>query len=138
MKMLLISLSLLTFSAGFSSTAHAQVRSSYAQSKRPVYAYCEESRFESYILLSNAMRDFTTPEEFARLYLPLRKKAAIAKLTLKNYGALSSTTHRAVLDIVKFVDANQDSFSSLWEVEAFFVIAQDLMDMTQALSRDLQ
>lgn len=138
MKMLLISLSLLTFSASMINTGHAQVRSSYGQSKKPVYAYCEESRFENYILLSNAMRDFVTPDEFEKLYLPLRKKAAIAKITLKNYGALSSTTHKAVLDIVNFVGTNQDSFSSLWEVEAFFVIAQDLMDMTQALSRDLQ
>lgn len=138
MKMLLVSLSLLTFSAATMNSSYAQVRSSYNKSNGPVYEYCEESRFENYILLSNAMRDFVTPEEFEKLYLPLRKKAAIAKITLKNYGALSSTTHARVLDIVNFVNANQGSFSSLWEVEVFFDIAQDLMDMTQALSRDLQ
>lgn len=116
----------------------------YAQAQRPHFAraavssYCTEARFQSYIELAASMRDYVTPEEYARLYIPLKVKASKAKITLNNYGALSNKTHKAVMDIVNFVDTNEGSFGSLWEVEAFFNVAQDLMDMTQSLSRDLE
>jgi hypothetical protein len=138
MKTLIIPLAFLIFGSMTTTS------SSYAQSnvsrpgRAPIYSYCEESRFENYITLATAMRDFVTPEVYSDLYIPLKKKASKAKITLKNYGALSGKTHAAVLDIVKFVEAHDGEFNALWEVEAFFKIAQDLMDMTQALARDLE
>jgi hypothetical protein len=105
---------------------------------RPTAIYCTHDRFQNYILMASAMRDFVTPEVYARLYIPLKIKASKAQITLKNYGALSATTHEAVMEIVRFVDQNQREFDGLWEVEAFFTIARDLMEMTQALARDLQ
>jgi hypothetical protein len=105
---------------------------------RPSAAYCTSDRFQNYVLMASAMRDFVTPELYARLYIPLKVKAAKAQITLKNYGPLSATTHETVMEIVRFVDQNQNEFDALWEVEAFFYIARDLMDMTQALARDLQ
>lgn len=136
MKSLLLPLLIMTSVASFN---EAQAQSFQSKPGRaPVYSYCTEERFQGYINLASAMRDFVTPHEYADLYIPLKVKASQAKITLKNYGPLSATTHAAVLDIVKFVNKNQGSFDSLWEVEAFFFVAQDLMDMTQSLSRDLQ
>lgn len=108
------------------------------QAPRPSAAYCTSDRFQNYVLMASAMRDFVTPEVYSRLYIPLKVKAAKAQITLRNYGPLSATTHNAVMEIVRFVDRNQNEFDALWEVEAFFDIARDLMDMTQALARDLQ
>ena len=84
------------------------------------------------------MRDYVSPENYSRLYIPLKVKASKAQVTLKNYGPLSSTTHTAVLELVKYVNDNQREFDALWEIEAFFEIARDLMDMTMALSRELE
>lgn len=126
-----------------SSTAFGQVvsRPTYQINKPSptvVTSYCSEMRFQSYINLSVAMRDYVTPYEYSELYLPLKIKAAKAQMTLKNYGPLSNHTHKALMDIVIFVNENETKFSALWEVEAFFKVAMDLMDMTQTLARDLQ
>lgn len=104
----------------------------------PAASYCTEARFQSYIALASSMRNYVTPEEYAGLYIPLKVKASKAMVTLRNYGALSSTTHNALYEIVRFVANNQARFDNLWEIEVFFPVAQDLMDMTQSLSRDLQ
>ncbi len=139
MKFLLpLSFLVLTFAPNF--PAQAQTRYSYSQRapSNPASVFCTEQRFDSYIALAKGMRDFVTPHEYARLYLPLKTKASQAKITLRNYGPLSRTTHKSLLEIVSFVDRNQSSFDTLWEVEAFFDVATDLMDMTQNLNRDLQ
>lgn len=139
MKKFLLPLAFFTFGFVWQNPSYAQTNPAMSRpAKSPVYSYCTEDRFENYILLASAMRDYVTPAEYSDLYIPLKKKAAIAKITLKNYGALSGKTHAAVLDIVRFVNDNQESFDALWEVEAFFRIAQDLMDMTTALARDLE
>lgn len=101
-------------------------------------AYCNEARFLSYINLALSMRDYVTPDTYAEVYLPLKIKASKALVTLKNYGPLSATTHSALSEIVMFVSNNQNGFDGLWEVEAFFSVAQDLMEMTQKLERDLK
>jgi hypothetical protein len=137
MKTLIIPLAFLIFGSVTTTSSFAQSNIS-RPGKAPIYSYCEESRFDNYVALASAMRDYVTPDVYANLYIPLKKKASKAKITLKNYGALSGKTHAAVLDIVQFVDAHDGEFNALWEVEAFFKIAQDLMDMTQALSRDLE
>lgn len=100
--------------------------------------YCNEARFHSYMNLALSMRDYVTPYAYADLYLPLKIKASKALVTLKNYGPLSATTHSALYEIVSFVSANQNEFDALWEVEVFFTVAQDLMEMTQSLERDLK
>lgn len=106
--------------------------------RRSVADYCTESRFQSYIDLAKSMRDYVTPEEYGSLYVPLKIKAAKALITLKNYGPLSTRSHNSLLEIVRFVNRNEAKFNALWEVEAFFDVAQDLMDMTQSLTRDLE
>ncbi|GEM_PF-3139845 len=124
---------------------------SYAHSttaKRPSFArdyvkasvsdICTEQRFQNYMNLAVAMRDYVSPYEYAELYLPLKKKAAIALTNLRVNGPLSNRTHQSLYSIVKFVSANQTGFETLWEVEAFFDIAQDLLEMTTSLERDLQ
>lgn len=113
-------------------------RPTYVRSHQDARVYCTEDRFQSYIALASSMRDFVTPYEYAELYIPLRVKASKALVTLRNYGPLSHTTHTALHEIVRFVNANERNFDVLWEIEAFFPVAQDLMDMTQSLSRDLQ
>lgn len=139
MKNLLIPIAFLVFAtAGMMNKGHAQVSSVSRPTKSPVYSYCDENRFENYVRLATAMRDYVTPATYSDLYIPLKMKASKAKITMKNYGALSGKTHASVLDIVNFVEAHEGEFGALWEVEAFFAIAQDLMDMTQALSRDLE
>lgn len=138
MKLALPLASLLVLStAVYSQTAAAQSRTARPASG-PVYEYCRTERFQNYVRLASAMRDYVTPMEYSSVYLPLKVKATKAEITLKNYGPMSSKTHKAVYEIVAFVDANQTKFDSLWEVEAFYDVARDLMEMTQALSRDLE
>lgn len=137
MKFVLPLATLLAFSSVlYSNSASAQVRSRPAQT--PVYEYCSADRFQNYVRLAAEMRDHVSPREYAQIYLPLKVKATKAQITLKNYGALSSRTHKAVYEIVSFVDKNQNSFDALWEIEAFYDVASDLMEMTQALSKDLE
>ncbi len=136
----LVLLAFLVGSANFQ-VAEAQSysrSSSYSMTRLPVSQYCTSDRFENYIALAYAMRDFVTPYDYAKLYIPLRKKASTAQMTLKNYGPLSSKTRSALFEIVRFVDQNQKEFDALWEVEAFYSVARDLMDLTQTLSRDLE
>ncbi len=138
MKLALPLASLLVFSTAiYSQTADAQSRTS-RPSRGPVYEYCTSERFQNYVRLASAMRDYVTPMEYSSVYLPLKVKATKAEITLKNYGPLSAKTHKAVYEIVAFVDGNQTKFDTLWEVEAFYDVARDLMEMTQALSRDLE
>lgn len=130
---------LLTIVAGFVPRAYSQVKNpTVRQVPSRVSDYCTTERFQNYILVAKAMRDYVSPENYSRLYIPLKVKASKAQVTLKNYGPLSSTTHTAVLELVKYVNDNQREFDALWEIEAFFEIARDLMDMTMALSRELE
>lgn len=139
-----ILLTFFTLSAQLVPEAQAQAQ---VQSTRPNYTrnhrtsvqvYCEEARFRNYMDLALGMRDFVTPNTYARVYLPLKILASKALLTLRNYGPLSATTHQALYEIVSFVSNNEREFDELWEVEAFFPVAQDLMEMTQSLERDLK
>ncbi len=139
MKFALTLVSLLALgSALYSPLAAAQSRTARPSTRGPVYEYCTSERFQNYVRLATAMRDYVTPMEYSTVYLPLKVKATKAEITLKNYGPLSAKTHKAVYEIVAFVDGNQTKFDGLWEVEAFYDVARDLMEMTQALSRDLE
>jgi len=136
----LFPLSLLTLATVFSPVTQAHSERPALRRSYQVGAslYCQEARFQNYMALATSMRDFVTPHEYERLYLPLKIRSSKALVTLKNYGPLSSTTHKALYEIVSFVSSHEKEFDSLWEVEAFFPVAQDLVEMTQALSRDLQ
>lgn len=100
--------------------------------------YCTDERFTAYASIASAMRDYVTPEEYSRIYLPLKVLSSKASITLKHFGPLSETTHRSLRDIVAFISRNQNSFDALWEIEAFTAVAMDMMDITVALSRDLE
>lgn len=97
-----------------------------------------ETRLNNYVQLAVGMRDYVTPKEYAALYIPIKKFSSIAKINLRTYGALSQRTHISIMNLVNFVNNHQNDFDSLWEVEAFFDDAQDLMAFTMSLTKDLE
>lgn len=100
--------------------------------------FCQQSRFENYIAVADAMRDFVTPMTWAELYSPMKVKAAKAQIALRVNGPLSESTRDAIYELVDFVQSNQEAIDHLWEVEAYFEVVQDLTLMTETLARDLK
>ena len=137
MKSLLLALTLLTGATAFAHDAGPQY-----SIVRPVAVnwsgFCQEARFENYISVANAMRDYVTPGTWSELYSPMKVKAAKAQIALRVNGPLSESTRDALYELVDFVQGHQESIDHLWEIEAFFDVAQDLTLMTESLARDLK
>lgn len=100
--------------------------------------YASSSRFQGYIEVAAAMRDFVAPVEYQKTYLPLKKLATQAKIKLDTYGPLSQTAHAAIIQLVDFVSKNDQDLQSLWDIEAFYDIASDLFSMTEEVIRDIR